>query len=70
MAIKGGGDFDVPSCPSCKKDSMIHKCFSHIAKGSDFMKNGWYCESCNAGPFQLGHVTEAEVVRFAIRLIN
>ncbi|EGR0524990.1 hypothetical protein FG062_14675 [Vibrio cholerae] len=59
-----------PPCPSCGKDEMEHKCVSHVQGTAAFKKNGWYCQSCNAGPFQLGSVTEDECAAFANGLLN
>lgn len=70
MAVESIGDFEVPPCPVCKESEMGHRCFSHTPKGSQYLRNGWYCLSCKAGPFQLGSMTEAEAAKFAIKLIN
>jgi hypothetical protein len=61
-------DWTPPNCPQCKADSMRHICFSHVISGAAFKKNGWYCDICKAGPFQLGNVTEADAAIFAKQL--
>ncbi len=63
-------DWTPPNCPACQADSMVHKCVSNAPGTAGFQKNGWYCESCNSGPFRLGKVTEADAARLALRLIN
>lgn len=63
-------DWTPPNCPNCNADSMLHKCISHVPGTASFRKNGWYCESCSAGPFQLGNKTEADAASFALRLNN
>ncbi len=59
-----------PACPSCGKDEMCHKCVSPVRGSAAFKNNGWYCQVCNAGPFQLGSVTEDECAAFANDLLN
>jgi hypothetical protein len=57
-------------CPTCKADDMAHICKSHVPGTAAFRKNGWYCQTCKAGPYQLGSVTEADAARFALALLN
>jgi len=63
-------NFDIPPCPECGKNEMIHKCISHVPGTAQFRKNGWYCESCGIGPKQLGSASEAEAARIALVLLN
>ncbi len=63
-------DWQPPPCPKCKKDEMHHRCLSHVPGTATFRKNGWYCQSCKAGPYQLGTMTEAKAAQFALALLN
>lgn len=63
-------DWSPPNCPKCNADGMIHKCLSPAPGSESFLKNGWYCESCNSGPYQLGSTTESDAALFALRLMN
>lgn len=63
-------DWIPPPCPKCQSEDMYNLCFSHVPGSGHFRKNGWYCESCSAGPYQLSDVTEADTARFALRLNN
>lgn len=58
-------DWTPPPCPKCHRDSMIHKCKSHVPGTSTFRKNGWYCEHCDAGPFMLSKKAEESAVKLA-----
>jgi hypothetical protein len=62
--------FNIPFCPSCGLDDMYHRLVSHIPGCAAFRQNGWYCQSCDAGPYQLGSVTEADAARYALELLN
>ena len=61
-------DWTPPCCPQCNADDMRHICFTHVPSWAAFKKNGWYCDSCKAGPFQLGSVTEQNAAKFSKRL--
>ena len=63
-------DFDIPPCPECGKNKMIHKCISYVPGTAQFRRNGWYCESCGTGPKKLGSFSEAEAARTALILLN
>lgn len=63
-------DFDVPECPKCGGDDMAHICKSPVPGTVAFRNNGWYCQTCKAGPYQLGSTTEATVARFVLTLLN
>ncbi|WP_063661517.1 hypothetical protein [Aliivibrio fischeri] len=66
-------DWNPPPCPECKSNSMIHKFYNVSNKD-----NGWYCEECGAGKYDLGNKKEALkkvniealTARFAITLLN
>ena len=60
---------ELPDCPSCNGENMTHKCFSHVPASQAFKKNGWYCDDCQSGPYQLGFVTEEFISGFAKRLL-
>lgn len=65
-------DWAPPPCPKCDSDAMGHYFFNIGDK-----RNGWYCEICGAGAYQLGTMeeakqsvnTEAQMAR-AIGLLN
>jgi len=63
-------DYNVPNCPVCGADDMAHICKSHVPGTAAFRKNGWYCQSCKTGPYQLGSMTEAKAAQFALSLLN
>lgn len=63
-------DWTPPNCPTCHADAMVHKCISPVPGTAEFRKNGWYCDSCGVGPFQLGSATEADAARIALRFNN
>ncbi|MDN2484003.1 hypothetical protein [Vibrio agarivorans] len=66
-------DWTPPACPECSKDTMEHRFY-----GIGEKDNGWYCQSCGAGSYQLGSKDEASqgintevmAARFAIALLN
>ena len=66
-------DRTPPPCPDCSSDMMEHRFY-----GIGEKRNGWYCQSCGAGGYQLGSKdeaihcinTEAMAARFAIALLN
>jgi len=53
-------ELKIPVCPSCKTDQMHHLCVSHVPGCAGFRKNGWYCQLCETGPYQLGNVSEKD----------
>lgn len=61
-------DLQLPPCPNCKADRMYHRCVSHIPGRAAFRQNGWYCEACCSGPYQLGNVREDEAAVTAASL--
>lgn len=64
-------EWSPPPCPKCGSDDMIHKLMSLEPASISFRAtNGWYCENCNAGPFQLGKFSESDAAQFAISLLN
>lgn len=68
MEIKG---WTPPPCPKCGANEMIHRLFSHTPSTKAFRtQNGWYCDKCKAGPFQLGRVTESNAAQLALYLAN
>lgn len=60
---------NIQVCPSCGHDDIYHLLVS-TAGTDDFMKSGWYCQTCHAGPFQLSNFSENEAARFAVELLN
>ncbi len=66
-------DWTPPPCPECSEDTMEHRFY-----GIGEKRNGWYCQSCGAGSYQLGSKdearqgvnTESMAARFAIALLN
>lgn len=63
-------DIKIPRCPGCQADAMFHRCVSHVQERAGFKKNGWYCERCHAGPYQLGTMTEAKAAETAKTLLG
>ncbi|QHP82794.1 hypothetical protein EO763_23155 (plasmid) [Pectobacterium odoriferum] len=61
---------NLPSCPSCGRDNMFHRLSNPDPTSETFILNGWYCDDCQAGPYQLGHFSEADAARFALTLLN
>lgn len=66
-------DWTPPPCPECSKAAMGHQFY-----GIGDKRNGWYCDTCGSGSYQLGTQVEANqqvntetmAARFAITLIN
>lgn len=63
-------DTAVPACPSCEADAMYHRCITPDPSQATFVRNGWYCEACGSGPYQLGSVSEKESASLAARLLS
>ncbi|MET4696128.1 hypothetical protein [Endozoicomonas lisbonensis] len=63
-------DMKIPRCPECQADAMFHRCISHIPTKAAFKRNGWYCEQCKSGPYQLGTMTEAKAAETAKALLS
>ncbi len=63
-------DIKIPRCPECHADEMFHRCVSHIQTRAAFKQNGWYCGKCNAGPYQLGTMTEAKAAGTAKAILG
>lgn len=61
-------DLEIPPCPNCQADQMYHRCVSHIPGRAAFRRNGWYCQVCGSGPYQLGNVREEDGAAIAASL--
>ena len=57
-------------CKECGSDDFIHKLFSIVESTRQFSRNGWYCENCGSGPYQIKGASKENIREFVDKLLT
>jgi hypothetical protein len=61
---------EAPGITERNSHHELHRCKTPNPAAPEFNENGWYSDSCNAGPYNLGAVSESDTARLALALNN